>query len=283
MNICYFKTGKIVLRVETPEPLDVNEPYSLFLCGEEEHNVNVIFRYADVTDTTGKSLLTETDSVDVFADDTCYYFFYHATGDRQYYAVRKVKKDNLSHHEIFIPRKYEGKIWTRLVFTLLNFDDIAALMNASVFHASFIEYDGSAILFTAPCGTGKSTQADLWEKHQGAETINGDKVLIYKDNDRFFAAGLPFSGSSDICKNRILAIKAIVRLSQAKENTLTRLTGIGAYKAVFEGCYHSKWNADFNKITSDVAVSFASNVPVYHLACLPDKDATEVLKNELFE
>lgn len=282
MNICRFKTGNIVLRVETPEPLDMKEPYSLFLCDEEKNDVNVIFRYGDIAEPSGL-LLAETDSVDVFEDDGTFYFFYHITGEKAYYALRKVKKEKPSYHEIIIPHEYEGKIWTRLVFSLINFDDIAAMMNAAVFHASFIEYEGNAILFTAPCGTGKSTQAALWEKHQGAETINGDKVLIYEDNGRFFAAGLPFSGSSDICKNRILPVKAIVRLSQAKENTLTRLTGINAYKAVFEGCYHSKWSADFNKITSDVAVSFAGNVPVYHLACLPDENATQVLKNELFE
>ena len=283
MNIRYFSTGKIVLRVETPEALDVKEPYSLFLCEDQEYNINVIFRYAGIPDRAGKSLVAGTDSVDVYQDNVSYYFFYHITGEKEYYALRKVKKENPSYHEIIIPHEYEGKIWTRLVFSLINFDDIAAMMNAAVFHASFIEYKGNAILFTAPCGTGKSTQAALWEKHQGAETINGDKVLIYEDNGRFFAAGLPFSGSSDICKNRILPVKAIVRLSQAKENTLTRLTGINAYKAVFEGCYHSKWSADFNKITSDVAVGFASSVPVYHLACLPDENATQVLKNELFE
>lgn len=282
MNICYFKTGNIVLRVETPDPLDIKEPYSLFLCEQEKTDVNVIFRYGDIAEPSGM-LLAETDSVDVFEDDGAFYFFYHITGEKVYYALRKVNKEKPSHHEIIIPHEYEGKIWTRLVFSLINFDDIAAMMNASVFHASFIEYNGSAILFTAPCGTGKSTQAALWEKHQGAEIINGDKVLIYEDNGSFFAAGLPFSGSSDICKNLNLPVKAIVRLSQAKENTVTRLTGINAYKAVFEGCYHSKWSADFNKITSDVAVSFAGNVPVYHLACLPDENATQVLKNELFE
>lgn len=281
MNICYFKTGNIVLRVVTPDPLDIKEPYSLFLCEQEKTDVNVIFRYGDIAEPSGM-LLAETDSVDVFEDDGAFYFFYHITGEKVYYALRKVNKEKPSHHEIIIPHEYEGKIWTRLVFSLINFDDIAAMMNASVFHASFIEYNGSAILFTAPCGTGKSTQAALWEKHQGADTINGDKVLIYEDNGSFFAAGLPFSGSSDICKNRILPVKAIVRLSQAKENTVTRLTGINAYKAVFEGGYHSKWSADFNKITSDVAVSFAGNVPVYHLACLPDENATHVLKNELF-
>lgn len=281
MYVCLFKTGGIVLRIETPEKLDVKEPYSLFVCDDERYDVSVRFQYTDKIEPVCGSPIKETDSVDVYSDIDAFFFYYHVTGEKQYYAVRTVSKDNMKHHDVFIPEIYRGKIWTRLVFSLINFDDIASLFNASVFHASFIAYQGRAILFTAPCGTGKSTQAALWEKHQGAETINGDKVLIYEDNGSFFAAGLPFSGSSDICKNRILPVKAIVRLSQAKENTLTRLTGINAYKAVFEGCYHSKWSSDFNKKTADVASGFAVGVPVYHLACLPDESATLVLRDAL--
>ena len=36
--------------------------------------------------------------------------------------------------------------------------------SAVILHASYIDWDGSAILFTGPSGTGKSTQAELWEQ-----------------------------------------------------------------------------------------------------------------------
>ena len=107
--------------------------------------------------------------------------------------------------------------------------------------------------------------------------INGDKALIYEKNGKFFVSGIPFSGSSSICKNRILPVKAIVRLSQAKENKAECLRGINAYKAVYEGCYHSKWNADYNNATSLVAEKFALGVPVVSFACLPDESAVEIL------
>ena len=119
----------------------------------------------------------------------------------------------------------------------------------------------------------------MWQKYRNAETINGDKVLIYEKDGIWYAAGLPFSGSSDICKNRILPIKAVVRLSQAKENKLTRLNGFAAYRAVYEGCYHSKWSGDLNRVTDGIAAGVAEKLPVIHLACLPDESAVCALES----
>ena len=49
---------------------------------------------------------------------------------------------------------------------------------ALVFHASYVGCDGGAMLFTAPSGTGKSTQAELWRVHRGARVLNGDKAAV---------------------------------------------------------------------------------------------------------
>lgn len=278
MFYCQFRAGEIVMDVCTPEKLNISEPYSLFVCEGEKADFSVEFSYCNAIDAASGKMLYRGDAYDVTDDGDCIHFYYHIQGENDYYAKRIVKKSDNTVHRIFIPEKFKGKIWTRLVFSLINFDEIAAEHGASVFHASVIEHNGSAILFTAPCGTGKSTQAALWEKHRNAEIINGDKALIYENKNEFFVSGLPFSGSSDICVNKILPVKAIVRLSQAKENIISRLTGLRAYKAVFEGCYHSKWSGEYNNATSLTAERFASCVPVLSLACLPDESAVETLE-----
>ncbi len=279
MHYRQFSAGEIVMNVATPEKLDVVKPYSDFLCDGQKADIFIEFAYCDEITSVAGQMLYKGDAYDVTDDGDCIYFYYHVQGESEYYAKRTVVKNNNTLHKIFIPEKFRGMIWTRLVFSLINFDDVASQFGASVFHSSVIEYNGSAVLFTAPCGTGKSTQAALWEKYRNAEIINGDKALIYEKNGDFYVSGLPFSGSSDICINKKMPVKAIVRLSQAKENIISRLTGLRAYKAVYEGCYHSKWSADYNKATSFIAERFASCVPVVSLACLPDESAVEVLED----
>lgn len=50
--------------------------------------------------------------------------------------------------------------------------------DALVLHCAYMQREGKAILFSAPSGTGKTTQATLWEKHRGTRVVNGDKALI---------------------------------------------------------------------------------------------------------
>lgn len=280
MHYCQFMAGEIVIGVETPEKLDVKEPYSLFLTESEKNDITVRFSYTDSIVLSGE-LTTETDSFVLTEDEEYLHFYYHVAGDNEYYAERIVKKDNPVFYNILIPEKYTGNIWTRLVFTLINFEDIAAHVGASVFHSSVIDIGGEAVLFTAPCGTGKSTQAALWEKYRHAFIVNGDKSMIYEKDGVCLVSGVPFSGSSDICHNKKLPVKAVVRLSQAKENRIERLKGFNAYKVLHEGCYHSKWNPVYEKNTSDLIEKFALNVPIISLACLPDESAVEALEGVL--
>ncbi len=276
-----FKAGDIVLRAETPEKLVVKEPYSLFLCQNEPYSALVKFEYAKEILPQG-TLKAKTDSFDVYSDGDTTCFYYHVLNSNEYYACRTVKNSDKNTHTVYIPEEYKGKIWTRLVFSLISFDDLAASYGAAVLHASVVEYKGESVLFTAPCGTGKSTQAELWRTHKNAEIINGDKALIYKKDGEYLVSGLPFSGSSGICKNKILPVKAIVRLGQAKENVIENLSGIKAYKAVYEGCYHSLWNRENEEKIAGIATDFTLNVPVYSLDCVPDITAVDELFNKIF-
>ncbi len=152
---------------------------------------------------------------------------------------------------------------------------------ALIFHASFIEYEGGAILFTAPSGTGKSTQADLWRKHRAAEIINGDKAGVSVENGVAYAHGVPFCGTSGICKNRSLPLKAIVVLSQGKENSVTRLNGAVAVKNLFPNVILDFIADGEIQKCVDALIAVIKDVPVYSLVCTPDERAVEVLERAL--
>ncbi len=149
---------------------------------------------------------------------------------------------------------------------------------AVLIHASYIEVDGSAVLFSAPSGTGKSTQAELWRVHRNAEILNGDKAGIYLKNGKAFAGGVPFCGTSGICKNKDLSLKAIVLLSQGKVNRVKRLSGFEALQGVINNIYLDLIAPLEKQMCIDFAIELLETVSVFSLECTPDERAIEELE-----
>ena len=150
-----------------------------------------------------------------------------------------------------------------------------------LFHCSYIESEGGAILFTAPSGTGKSTQAELWRQYRGARVINGDRAAVRLGEQCFEAWGVPFSGSSGISHRSCLPVRAIVYLSQAPRNTIRPLSGVQAFRKLWEGCSLHTWDREDVALCSDTVMKAAAQIPVFHLACTPDESAVLALEQAL--
>lgn len=151
---------------------------------------------------------------------------------------------------------------------------------AMVFHASYIEHGGRAILFTAPSGTGKSTQAELWRVHRGAEVLNGDKAAVRLAGAPM-ACGLPFCGTSGICVHRDVPLRAIVTLAQAPDNTVRRLPPSQAVAALCPNVFTDRYIPEEWQLTLGLLLDLVSAVPVWALACTPDVRAVEALERAL--
>lgn len=163
-----------------------------------------------------------------------------------------------------------------LYHALLPFD-------AFILHASYLVVDGKAILFSAPSGTGKSTQAELWQKYRGAEIINGDRVLIRKTEQGFTAGGIHYAGSSGICKNKTTPIGALVLLGQATENSVGPCGGMEAFRKLFKECsYVSAFPEDPGKV-ANLLTKVVNEVPLVKLDCLPEESAVDTLETYLLE
>lgn len=151
---------------------------------------------------------------------------------------------------------------------------------ALVFHASYIAVDGGAVLFTAPSQTGKSTQAELWRVHRGAEIINGDKAGVTLTGAPT-AHGVPFAGTSGICADRSLPLRAVVVLRQAPENTVRRLGPVQAAAALCPNLFADQSIAEEWQLAVQLLLDMVSAVPVLELACTPDVRAVEELERWL--
>ena len=177
--------------------------------------------------------------------------------------------------------QFPAGIGSKTVLNSIAAEHLIAENGGFVLHSSFIAAEGKAILFTAPSGTGKSTQAALWEQYRSAEVINGDRSAVRVTDSGIVACGIPFAGSSNICKNKTLPLAAIVYLKQAPENRIRRLRGAESFCRIWEGCSVNTWDKADVAAVSDTVQQVIGAVPVFELACTPDERAVLALEEAL--
>lgn len=165
---------------------------------------------------------------------------------------------------------------------IIALDSLLLNHQGLLLHASFIRWHGKGLLFSAPSGTGKSTQADLWVEYEGAEIINGDRAGLRTLEDGWTAFGLPYAGSSGIYRNESAPVTAIVVLRQAKENRLRLLRPAEAIRYLYPEIIVHQWDKEFVDQAMDLLTELVSHVPVYLLECLPDQGAVELVKTTVF-
>lgn len=198
----------------------------------------------------------------------------------RFYALTKEVAPN--EMEIFLAE--ENLPWGQTVdqlFGQLGITHVLLKHSKLLLHAAYILTERGAILFTAPSGTGKTTQAELWKAHRNARIINGDRAVAGLQNGIPTAYGFPLSGSSADCMNISAPLRAIVFLKQAPENAVRVLRGTEAVSVLMNRtALPDEYRSDL-PVTLDTAISLAEKVPILELSCRPDIGAVIALENAL--
>lgn len=149
-------------------------------------------------------------------------------------------------------------------------------------HSSAISYKGEGILFSAPSGTGKSTQSSLWKKEFGDDVIivNDDTPFVRNNEGVSYVYGSPWSGKTDINEQMKVPVKAVVSVRQGKENQVKELTATEGFFRIFNETKKPVESSMLDEAMDNV-INFLSNVKVYELTCRPDCDAVYTLKEAL--
>lgn len=196
-------------------------------------------------------------------------------------ALTRYSRSEISVSEThFTEESFPVMMDSRYMWASISLSQLLLSHNAFFIHSSFISVNGKAILFSAPCGTGKSTQASLWEKYRGAEIINGDKAGVLVENG-VYACGVPFCGTSGICKNRTLPLGAIVFLSQSPQCHVEKLGGTDALQEILKNIYLDFLVPNEKLKFVDLAIEIINRVPIYRFGCTPDEDAVDILEKTL--
>lgn len=174
--------------------------------------------------------------------------------------------------------KVPERITARLVLNTMEAEHHIVRQGGFLLHSSFIQWKNRAILFTAPSGTGKSTQAELWKKYRNAAVINGDRTAILVGDNGVTAHGIPYCGTSGIRGTAELPVAAIVYLTQSPKSMAQPLTGLRAFRHVWEGCSLHVWDRTDVELCTNTVMKAIRQVPVVHLACRPDESAVDALE-----
>lgn len=277
----YFDITDILIHVQIPFEITIQNESENFNSNIKREDISIKFVEINEPININGSIIYK----DIFSiysvDEKFIHEFYPAPGMNPYAWLIPI--DNLNYEVRYLKGKENYIEYSKNIMEIIDIVKIMNKNNTFILHSSFIKYNNKAILFSAPSGTGKSTQADLWNKYENAEIINGDRAGIRKIGDEWTAYGLPFAGSSRIFKNKKAPISRIIILRQGKENKLKRLSPREAFIKIYSETTIHTWDKEFQENIINMITDLVQNVPVYLYECLPNEDAVKFLKQKIEE
>ena len=269
-----FQTGSFSFRLRFPEELVLPADMEKFAVEKESADYTYTITIVDTLPEAEGELLVNRVDLQVFRNgEGLESRLIGVKGEERPYALYRETAQN--HAQVFVGRWYlDGVAKYEVVFlSLLALERRLSERPCLILHCAYLEYQGKAMLFSAPSGTGKTTQAGLWEQYRGSRTVNGDKALLEYD--------WPVCGTSEVCENKKLPIGCIVMLSQAKLNQAWRLRPAEAFTSLYGQITMNRWDREELVKNLDLLERLVGKVPIYHLACDISEDAVKTLEQEL--
>ena len=148
--------------------------------------------------------------------------------------------------------------------------------NGMLLHSSCVVYEGKAYLFSAPCGTGKSTHTQIWLKRfPGAYILNDDKPAIRITPEGIYACGTPFSGKTSQNVNAEVPIAGICILGRDTTNHIEPIDPDDALFNILNQTVRPPEEESMDMMLATLDKILRS-VPVYRLYCNMELEAAEV-------
>ena len=163
------------------------------------------------------------------------------------------------------------------VWNFLHIEQVLLEVGAVVLHCCYTKYQGQAILFSAPSGTGKTTQGMLWKKYFGSDIINGDKAILMPVDGRWYAFGHPYHGSARECLNEAYPVKCISVVRQSPRDQVIKESPMRIVKDLYSEMTVNHWDAEAVNAALALAMDLAAKLPVVKQFCTMKEDAPKTL------
>lgn len=282
MILINYKIADIVFEFLSEYFLKKNEEITLFTTDDKNSDFKYDIKVRNLHKKNEFKKIFSNSVKEIYKKQNDYIYYYTESKKKGFYL--SVLKNSSKNREIYVKEEFVD-ISKNLSYLIEHIDIHSDFLSkdALILHSSYIIHKGDAILFTAPSGVGKSTQASLWEKYKKAEIINGDRTIIREKDGIMYAYGLPFSGSSQICKNKNVPIKAIVILEQGTENKIYKLKSSDMLKFLLSQVAVNRWDKDEILKVIDLIEYVIKKVPIIKFSCLPNEEAVDILYDYLYK
>lgn len=278
-----YEVAGHLFEVIVPENVNAEEylgPYQPFAAASDAEPIfTLTVRYSDD--------LRSTDPGDVrecLNDEAPYFWIFDNEGKFNFgFSYTKahpdcilIPSDDFRHNVVYVPSSRAERLTE---FSLSNammllYTFCTSPYDTLMVHASVIKHNGGGYMFLGRSGTGKSTHSRLWLNNiDDAELLNDDNPVIRLKEGKAVVYGTPWSGKTHCYKNDSVPLKAIVRLSQAPYNKISRNVLLQAYASLMPACSCMRWDRASTDALHKTVEKVISQVACWHLECLPDADA----------
>lgn len=160
---------------------------------------------------------------------------------------------------------------TQFYYLLLSFEGL-------MLHASAVEYDGKAYLFSGHSGVGKSTHTRLWKNYLGnnVSIINDDKPALRRLDSKWYAYGTPWCGKDGINQNKKVPLAGICFLKQGTENHISRVAPASAIEKVLSQTPHKFANVERLDCLLRNVEKLVTEVPIFEMVNRPELEAVRM-------
>ena len=150
--------------------------------------------------------------------------------------------------------------------------EVLAQKGVLLLHGSTVAVDGKAYLFTAACGTGKSTHTRLWREVFGdrAVMVNDDKPFLRLEDGVVTACGSPWTGKHGLGENVTVPLKGICILKRGAENRIYSITADDARAMLQHQCFQPEHEP---MVVYNTLEQVMELVPLWEMECTREPTA----------
>ncbi len=276
-----YQIGHFIFKINYHDPIPIPHNMTLFETTKPHYDYLYDIYVVDHIEVIEDTFILSTDKIKIVQQGSLHKRYLYLSNDGCPYAL--CIRMHEGHTTVYIHQRYLPMFISDPMFvSILSLEKRLYPFNQYILHSNYLLYNNQAILFSAPSGVGKSTQADLWVKYRHAHIVNGDRTLLSKENNTYYANGWPVCGSSNICHNEKHSIRAIVLLQQGSTNSIIKPNYATQFKKLMAEITINYHNNLFVNQAMDFIDDMIQHLDIVLLTCDISEDAVICLENYLF-